>query len=97
MLEKVEHRKQSAPGVSAQRELLEAVLRSQRVQIGDVLPPADLRVPRNGGLAAAALVVIKERAPSGEEVVLGKEIVVTRTGPAMQHHNQRTASDLPRE
>ena len=99
MLEEVEHRQQPTPGVAAQRELLQVMLRAQRLKVGDVLTPAKRGVARHGGLAAAALVVIKERAasPRGEEIVLRKEIVVTRPWPAMQHHNQRAVPDLPRE
>src|SRR2546426_290122 len=97
MFEEVQYREQSTPRVTAHGELLEPALRPQGVKVGDVLPPSDRRVPWDARLPAAALVVIQERSSRGQEIVLWKEIVVTRTRPAVQHDNKRAASDLPCE
>ena len=45
MLEEIEHGQQAAPGVAAQNQSLKPEVLAHPLEIGDVLPPSNWRVP----------------------------------------------------
>ena len=99
MLEQVQQRQQPAPGVAQKREALERPppLPAQGLQVGDVLAPADRRLPAHRGLPAAPLVVVEQGPAPRKQVVLGEEVVVVRAGAAVQHDDPGARADVPRE
>src|SRR5581483_4426956 len=95
VLQRVEDGEQPAPRVAEERQPLEPPVGAQRLEIGHVLAPADGHVAPHRCPAAAALVVVAERAAPGEPVVLGEQVVVVGPRAAVQHHRGRTVPHRP--
>src|SRR5207253_5354546 len=97
VLEQVEHREQPAPGIAAERQPLNAEMRAQRVEVGDMLPPTHGGVARDGRLTATPLIVIEELAPVRQEVVLRQQIIVMCAWSAVENDHEGSGTDAAGE
>jgi len=83
--------------VSGDAQALDAPLDPEGLEVGHVLAPADRNVAGDRGAASATLVVIDERAPVGEGIEAGQQVVVLGARSAVQHDRRRTIAAPPLE
>src|SRR5947209_4468499 len=95
MLQGVQHGEQAAPGIAEQGEAVDGPLFAERLEIGDVLLPADRHVARDGRAPAATLVIEEQGAAVRQSIVLRQEVRVVRAWPAVQHDDRWVGAHAP--
>jgi len=95
MVDGIEHRQQSAPGIAADRETVQLPGDSKLLKIGYVLSPADRNIAGDGGAASSPLVVVNQLSSTRQRVESGQEIVMMSAGSAVQHDDRRPGPDAP--
>lgn len=83
--------------MSQQAYLLQMPMVQECIEVGDVFPPAHRNIVRDRRSTPTPLVVIAQPPPLCERVVLREQVVVMRTGPAMEHDDVGPDADRARE
>src|SRR5512135_255893 len=97
VLGRVELGQEPAPGVAEDDEAVEGPELPERLEVGDVLAPADRDVPRHRRPPAAPLVVIHQLPSQSERVEAGEEVAVVGAGAAVEDDDRRPLSHPPLE
>ena len=95
MVDGVEHRQQSTPGIAAERETVQLPDDSKLLKVGYVLSPADRNVAADGRAASSPLVVVNQLSITAQRVESRQEIVMMSAGSAVQHDDRRPGPDAP--